>query len=51
MRKELLFQIIVCPICYRKLSFNSKREELVCNIDNVIFPIRYGIPVLLKNKI
>ncbi|WHL25286.1 MAG: Trm112 family protein [Candidatus Blochmannia vicinus] len=47
MRYQLL-NIIVCPICYSKLYFDLEQKELICNIDNLAFPIRKGIPVLLK---
>ncbi|WP_159715434.1 Trm112 family protein [Blochmannia endosymbiont of Camponotus nipponensis] len=46
--KYQLLKIIVCPICYSKLFFDSKKKELICNVDNVAFPIKNGIPVLLK---
>ncbi|URJ23630.1 hypothetical protein M9397_00760 [Blochmannia endosymbiont of Camponotus sp. C-003] len=47
MRYRLL-KIIVCPICYSKLSFDLEKKELICDVDNLAFPIRKGIPVLLK---
>lgn len=48
--KDQLLAIIVCPICHSKLSIDIKETKLICNIDNVSFPIKQGIPVLLKEK-
>jgi len=46
MNKKLL-QILVCPLCKGKLQYNKKKTELVCANDNLAFPIRAGVPVLL----
>ncbi|AGC03655.1 UPF0434 protein ycaR [Candidatus Blochmanniella chromaiodes str. 640] len=48
MMKYQLLKIIVCPVCHSKLSFDLEKKELICNVDNLAFPIRKGIPVLLK---
>lgn len=45
-----LLSIIVCPVCYSKLYFDLEQKELICNVDNLAFPIRKGIPVLLKRN-
>lgn len=50
MKYQLLLNIIVCPICYKRLFLNSRYNQLVCNFDNLIFPIKKGIPVLLKKE-
>lgn len=49
MKNELL-EIVVCPFCYTKLSINTSKMELICNVDNIIFPIKQGIPVLLEKQ-
>lgn len=46
MNKKLL-QILVCPCCKGKLRYNKKTAELECATDNLAFPVRNGIPVLL----
>ncbi|WP_044026196.1 Trm112 family protein [Candidatus Blochmanniella vafra] len=48
--KKKLLEIIVCPICHKKLFLNLKKTKLICFIDKVFFPIKEGIPVLLKNS-
>ncbi len=47
MNKKLI-NILVCPVCKGKLHYNKKNAELVCNEDNLAFPIRNGVPILLE---
>lgn len=47
MNKKLL-QILACPLCKGRLKYNKKMAELECAHDNLAFPIRAGVPVLLK---
>jgi uncharacterized protein YbaR (Trm112 family) len=42
-----LQQILVCPVCKGKLSYSKKRQELECSYDQLAFPIRNGIPILV----
>jgi len=46
MNKKLL-QILVCPVCKGKLHYNRKAAELECSHDNLAFPVRNGVPILL----
>lgn len=43
-----LLEIVACPVCYGKLSFNKEQQELICKADGLAFPVRDGIPVLLE---
>ncbi|WWP01139.1 MAG: Trm112 family protein [Candidatus Dasytiphilus stammeri] len=43
-----LLEIIACPICKGKLFYYKDRQELICKWDNVVYPIRNGIPILLE---
>lgn len=43
-----LLEIIACPVCHGKLSYNKDNLELICKIDHLAYPIRDGIPVLLQ---
>ncbi|KLN97438.1 Trm112 family protein [Moellerella wisconsensis] len=45
-----LLEIIACPVCHGKLSYNKDNLELICKIDHLAYPIRDGIPVLLQNE-
>ncbi|WP_159564561.1 Trm112 family protein [Budvicia diplopodorum] len=45
-----LLEIIACPVCNGKLSFDKEKQELVCKADALAFSIRDGIPVLLETE-
>ncbi|GGD11807.1 protein YcaR [Franconibacter pulveris 1160] len=45
-----LLEIIACPVCNGKLYFNQEKQELICKVDSLAFPLRDGIPVLLENE-
>ncbi|MDF7681275.1 protein YcaR [Enterobacteriaceae bacterium ESL0689] len=45
-----LLEIIACPVCNGKLCYDQKKQELVCKIDHLVFPVRDGIPVLLETE-
>ena len=49
MDKKLL-DILVCPLCKGKLVYVRKAGELICRADRMAFPIRDGIPVMLKEE-
>ncbi|MFL7051438.1 Trm112 family protein [Vibrio cyclitrophicus] len=44
-----LLEIVACPVCKGKLTFDKDKQELVCKIDRLAYPIKKeGIPVLLE---
>lgn len=45
-----LLDILVCPLCKGKLDYRRKAGELICRVDRLAFPIRDGIPVMLKDE-
>ncbi|VFP88667.1 Trm112 family protein [Candidatus Erwinia haradaeae] len=46
-----LLKIIACPICHGQLLFYTKNQkELICISDKIAYPIKDGIPVLIKNR-
>ncbi|MET0069135.1 MAG: Trm112 family protein [Candidatus Thiodiazotropha sp.] len=45
-----LLDILVCPLCKGKLTYNKKAAELICPIDRMAFPIRDEIPVMLEDE-
>ena len=49
MDKKLL-EILVCPRCKGKLEFDKKSKELICKNDQLAFPVRDGIPVMLEEE-
>ena len=42
-----LLEIIACPVCNGKLWFNQEKQELICKLDNLAFPLR---DVLLETE-
>ena len=38
---------LVCPKCQSKLEFDKKSNELICQNDQLAYPVRDGIPVML----
>ncbi|ESS56682.1 trm112p-like family protein [Enterobacter cloacae S611] len=45
-----LLEIIACPVCNGKLNYTQDKQELICKVDSLAFPVREGIPVLLENE-
>ncbi len=45
-----LLEIIACPVCNGKLYYSQDMQELICKLDNLAFPLRDGIPVLLETE-
>ncbi|ATF10030.1 Trm112 family protein [Candidatus Enterovibrio altilux] len=45
-----LLDIIACPACKGKLSYNIGDSELVCKFDRLAYPIHDGIPVMLTTE-
>lgn len=49
MDKKLL-ELLVCPKCKGKLEYDKKADELVCKTDQLAYPVRDGIPVMLEEE-
>lgn len=45
-----LFEILVCPLCKSRMTFDRQQHELICKADKLAFPIRDGIPVMLESE-
>ncbi|ARC91804.1 hypothetical protein B6A42_06405 [Vibrio coralliilyticus] len=43
-----LLEIVACPVCKGKLTFDKDKQELICKLDRLAYPIKEGIPVLLE---
>jgi uncharacterized protein len=48
MDKKLL-DILACPLCKSSLLYDKDKQELICKADNLAFPIRDDIPVMLED--
>ncbi|MGL4978232.1 MAG: Trm112 family protein [Plesiomonas sp.] len=43
-----LLEIIACPVCKGKLQYDKEKQELICKLDRLVYPITERIPVLLE---
>lgn len=47
MRKQLK-PLLVCPKCKGKLKYQPATNEMVCEVDQLAYPIRKNVPILLE---
>ncbi|KAA1422455.1 Trm112 family protein [Mumia zhuanghuii] len=45
-----LLDILVCPQCRATLAVDVDRDELVCNMCRLAYPVRDDIPVMLVGE-
>ena len=45
-----LLEILVCPLTKGPLTLDAERNELVSKQDNLAYPIRDGIPIMLVDE-
>lgn len=45
-----ILDILACPICKGKLQYDKAKQELICNLDKLAYPIRDGVPVMLADE-
>ena len=45
-----LIDILVCPICKGALKADHRRDELICRVDRLAYPVRDGIPIMLVGE-
>ena len=45
-----LLDILVCPVSKGPLIYDDINNELICKKSKLAYPIREGIPVMLKEK-
>lgn len=45
-----MLDILVCPICKGPLEYEKAAQELVCPRDQLAYPIRDDIPVMLEDE-
>lgn len=50
MLDKKLLTILACPICKGPVIYKQDRQELWCKADQLAFPIKDGIPVMLENE-
>jgi len=45
-----LLEILVCPICKGGLIHDSAKQVLICTLDQLAYPIKDDIPVMLPSE-
>lgn len=45
-----LLDIVACPVCKGKLEYDKEQQQLICNVDRLVYPIIDDIPVLLAER-
>ena len=45
-----ILDLLICPITKSKLILDEKKKELISKNANLAYPIKEGIPVLLKEE-
>ncbi|RTE86947.1 MULTISPECIES: Trm112 family protein [Gammaproteobacteria] len=43
-----LLSILACPSCKGKLVWGENRESLICRGERLSYPVRDGIPALIR---
>lgn len=45
-----LLAMLVCPVCRTPVKLTSDRQGLRCSTCRLIYPIRDGFPVMIKDE-
>lgn len=45
-----LIELLVCPESKGKLVFDRNKNELICKLSGLAYPVRDGIPILLVEE-
>ncbi|OCG21989.1 hypothetical protein A9G22_08730 [Gilliamella sp. App2-1] len=48
--KEILLSAIACPKCHGQLQYDVNNQQLICQVDNLVYAIKDNIPVLLESE-
>lgn len=47
---KALLELLVCPICKGKLTYDVEKTELICHFDKLAYLVRNGIPVMIADE-
>ena len=47
---QKLLAILVCPLCKGNLDYDREAKELICSFDDLAYPIKDDIPVMLESE-
>lgn len=45
-----LLDILVCPVTKAPLTWDARKQELLCKASRLAYPVRDGIPVMLEDQ-
>lgn len=45
-----MLEALICPVSHTSLEYDAERQELISRRANLAYPIRDGIPVMLKEE-
>lgn len=45
-----MIDVLVCPICKGPLHLDRERQLLICKADQLAYPIRDGVPIMLEEE-
>lgn len=45
-----LLDLLVCPVSKAALRYDRERQELVCTVSRLAYPVRDGVPVMLEEE-
>ena len=45
-----LLDILACPVCKGPLVYKKDKQELICKVDRLAYPVRDDIPVMLEDE-
>ncbi|HEV7437348.1 Trm112 family protein [Rhizobium halophilum] len=45
-----LLELLVCPVCKGRLTFNRETNELVSEKARLAYPVRDGVPIMLVSE-
>lgn len=45
-----MLEALICPITHTRLSYEPETQELVSKAAGLAFPVRNGIPVMLRDE-
>lgn len=48
--KQLILTAIACPKCHGQLEYDNQYQQLYCQEEQLAYPIKDGIPVLLTSE-
>lgn len=45
-----MLQVLACPCCHAKLRYDKENQRLICEYEQLAYPIEQGIPILLPES-